>query len=134
MSKVQFYLLSFLAIIAPAKEVLLVVAALTLVDLMTGLAAAMKRKERITSSGLKRTIVKVCLYQVAILCAFFVQAYLTGEELPVMKWLAGLIGLTELKSILENLDALGKQPVFRLIKSKLQSAISSESNDPPGSP
>jgi len=120
--------LAIIAVFAPAKAVLLTVMVLTLCDLATGLLASLKQQIPITSSGLKRTVVKVLVYQTAALSAFLVEQYLTPIELPVMKMVTGLIGVTELKSVLENLDIISGGSFFSTLISRLAQG---DTNAPP---
>lgn len=111
--------IALLAIFAPIQAALLTVVALIFIDLITGMIAARKRGEQISSSGIKRTIGKIFLYEIAIMAAFLCQQYLTGEIFPVSKIVAGLIGVVELKSILENLGGVGEGSVFKAILGKV---------------
>jgi len=116
-------LLAILAVFAPLQSTVLTVFAIVLLDLLTGLVAARKTKTSITSSGLKRTIVKLAVYLPAILGAYLVGTYLTGPYIPVANIVGGFIGITELKSVLENLDAAsGGVGLLALINKKLTAA------------
>ncbi len=124
-------LLALLALFAPAKSVLITVMVLSMVDLVTGLVASRKSGSPITSTGLKRTILKVVIYQVAVLSAFLVEQFLTGPDMPVMKWVSGLIGLVELKSVLENLDLIAGGSFFRSLTDRLQGVVDKGGKDAP---
>lgn len=100
--------LAALAALAPLQSVCTVTLVIVLFDLLTGLMRARKRRKAITSGKLKRTVVKLFVYQTAILAAYLVGTYLTGPTIPVCNIIAGFIGLTELKSVLENLDSINK--------------------------
>lgn len=52
---------------------------------------------------------------------FLTEQYMTGDLVPVMKILAGLIGITELKSILENLEEITGMPIIKMLIDKLNS-------------
>lgn len=119
MKHLETFLLSILAIFAPIKAVIITAIVLVIADLITGVLAAKKRGEAITSSGFKTTVGKILLYEVAICLAFLVQQYLTGDLFPASKLVAALIGLTELKSILENLDTISGNGMFRLLLQKV---------------
>jgi hypothetical protein len=121
----QILALSLVSVFAPASTVLVTVMALSIADLFTGILASRKAGTPITSAGLKKTVVKVLIYEAAVLCAFLVQQNLTGDDLPVMKWLGSLIGLTELKSVLENLDLASGGSFFRSLTDRLSGVISS---------
>lgn len=129
MKTLQILALSLVSYFAPTKTVLLTVMALSAADLVTGILASRRVGAPITSSGLKRTVVKVAVYQAAILSAFLVQQNLTGNDLPVMKYLASLIGLTELKSVLENLDLASGGSFFGSLTARLASMISAGGKD-----
>lgn len=121
--------LALVAVFAPAKAVLITVMVMTMADLVSGLLASKKQQIPITSFGLKRTVLKVLVYEVATLLAFLVGMYLVPEELPIMKMVTGLIGITELKSILENLDIIAGGSFFRSLTDKLQSRLINEDPD-----
>lgn len=118
-------LLASVAVFAPIKGAVIAVMILTIVDLISGVIAAKKRGEEITSSGFGRTVVKIAVYQVATLCAFLAQKYLVLDVMPVCTLVTSLIGLTELKSVLENLDSISGGSFFSTIVGKLSS-----NNDP----
>lgn len=111
--------LSTLAVFAPIQAGIITAFVLICIDLATGLVAAKKRGEKITSAKIKRTIGKVFLYEIAICVAFLVQQYLTGELFPAAKLVTALVGLVELKSVLENLDSISGTSTFKIILSKI---------------
>jgi phage-related holin len=112
-------LLASLLVFAPIKATLVTVMLFTLLDLITGVLAAHKRKEAITSSGFKRTVIKLLVYLGVVMLGYLTEQYLTGDIMPVVKILAGLVGLTELKSILENTEELTGIPLLQVIIDKL---------------
>ncbi len=106
-------------VLAPIKMALIVAFASCVVDWALGIAAARKRKEAITSFGFRRTAGKILIYELAIICAFFIEVYLLGPELMVLKLVTAFIGLTELKSIMENLNELSDGSILKAIVDKL---------------
>lgn len=111
--------LALLLLFSPIKATLIAVMALTMIDLVSGILAAIKLKQPITSSGLKRTIIKILAYEIVIMLGFVTEQYMTGDLIPIVKTLAGIIGITELKSVLENIGAITGIPVIDLLISKL---------------
>lgn len=108
------------AIFAPAKAMILTSLALVMMDLVMGLLAARKQNIPITSSGLKRTVVKLAIYETAIILGFLTQQYLIGSDsVPVCNIIAGFIGLTELTSCLESLNIIGGNNILKVILDKL---------------
>src|ERR1700722_12629684 len=131
MSTIEKYTLpSFLALVSifsPAEGMIVTVVALCLFDLLSGLLAARKQKLPITSYGLKRTIIKLLVYELAICLSYLVGTYLIGPYLPLTNIVSSVIGLTELKSILENADIIAGKPILQSVLNALQR---SSSNDP----
>jgi hypothetical protein len=125
----QVLALTAVAFLAPAKSILLTVAALTMVDLCLGILASRRRGVKLNSKGLKHSVIKVAVYEVAVLLAYVVQTQLTGPELPLLNMLTTLIGLTELKSCLENLDIVYGEPFFKHIIARLSKMADSEGKD-----
>lgn len=114
--------LSIATIFAPVKQVMVVTFILIAVDLLLGLMAARKIKVPITSAGLRRTVSKLFVYEVAICLGFLVETYFTGPAIPIVKIITGFIGLTELKSCLENADAVNGEPILKALIDKLGSS------------
>lgn len=115
------FLLSVMAIFAPIQTVLITVGVLIFIDLIFGIMAARKRKEQITSSALRRTVTKMFVYQVTIMTAYLGEIYLLGGLIPVVKMVAGVIGVVEIKSLLENsseLTGLDFKAIIKILGSK----------------
>lgn len=113
--------LSVLAVFAPIKAIIISVGVLIFADLVMGIYAAMKRKESITSAGLRRTVVKMAVFQTVILTGYLLETYLIGGLVPVSKLAASVIGMTEFLSLLENAKAATGLDLFSIIKKKLGS-------------
>lgn len=115
-----FLIISIAAVFSPIYDVIVVVGVLIFIDLFLGVYAATKRGEEITSAGLRRTISKMFVYQMVVLSCFLGEKYLLHGLLPAVKLVAGVIGITEIKSILENAgDITGLN--FKTILKKLGS-------------
>lgn len=119
MQKLSALLMSVALVFAPVKATLITVMVLTVVDLISGIMASRKEGKKITSSGLKRTIIKTTVYELVIMLGFLTEQYMTGDAVPVVKILAGFIGITELKSVMENLERISGMPMVRLLIEKL---------------
>lgn len=115
------------AALAPIHAVIVSVGVLVVTDLITGVWAAIKRKEPISSAALRRTVSKMVIYQIAVISGFLVQQYLISDLVPVVKIVAGVIGLVELKSILENADKITGVSIFQEALKKLGSKNDKES-------
>lgn len=102
----------------PIKSLLITVGILVVVDLCTGLIKAKKKQEEITSRRLRETITKLLAYQVVIILCYMIEKYML-PEIPMSKILSGLIALTELLSVNENLFQITGNPIFNKINAQL---------------
>lgn len=122
------FLLKFAAIIlayfSPCKEVLHAVFALFAIDWLTGVYWSRKSGKKFTSYRLRKSISKGASYMVAIIAAFILDQSILGGGFHLINIVGGYIGLTELKSILENLSKItGKDwfsEVYKLIKERVK--------------
>lgn len=112
---------AIIAALAPIHAILITVGVLIVADLVTGIWAAYKRNEKITSAALRRTVSKFVIYQLAIISGFLVQHFLLADIIPIVNIVGGVIGIVELKSMLENSSKIVGEDVFKLIISKLGS-------------
>lgn len=92
-------------LLAPIKMLMFSVGLLVLIDLILGVWAAISRKEKVTSQGLKRTVTKTLVYQLAVIVAHIIDTQLV-PGMGVLKIVSGLIAVTEVKSIFENLHTI----------------------------
>lgn len=117
--------LASMAALAPIKMVMITVGFLIMVDLVTGIWAALKRGEKVSSAAMRRTVSKIFIYQLAVVSGFMLETYILDGILPVAKIVAGVIGMVEFKSILENSNHIVGGDIFKLVIQKLGS-----DNDP----
>ena len=117
--KLATLLASVALVFMPIKATLVTVMVLTIADLITGIMASRKEGKKITSSGLKRTIIKTTVYELVVMLGFLTERYMVGDSIPVVKVLAGFIGLTELKSVLENIERISGMPIIKLLIERL---------------
>ncbi len=114
-------ILAILSIFAPIKGIIFTVGIVILVDLITGIIAAKKRGEKITSAAIRRTVSKILIYQTAILTGFLIETFLTNDLIPITKIVASIIGVVEGKSVFENLNAISDNKLFSDVLKKLGS-------------
>ena len=120
-SMIKNLLVVAIALLTPIHAIMISVFVLVFCDLILGILAARKRGESISSSGMRRTIVKILSYQAVIICGFLVETYMMGGILPLSKMLASLIGVVEMKSLLENADEIHGSSIFKKVIEKLGS-------------
>ena len=78
---------------------------IVLVDLYTGRMAAKHRGEAIKSSGYHQSVKKYVLYMLGILISeLFIRVF--SLPIPLTYMVAGVVALTEIKSIFENIETV----------------------------
>ncbi len=93
-------------LLIPVTQFIIFTMALVLADFVTGISAARRRNEPLTSRGFSRSVLKIGMYCMAILLShgmdlvFFAPK---GLNFDLVWIVAGLIGLSEFKSNLENI-------------------------------
>lgn len=111
-SAVGGYIVSFLMPVAPF---LIMTVALVLFDVYTGIKAAQKRNEEITSRGIRSFFVKINMYFIAILLSEgMVRAFSVPSQLTYV--VAFAICLTEFYSNLENIEKITNVKIVHWIK------------------
>lgn len=112
---------SAMAALAPIKPVMITVGILIISDLITGIWAARKRGEQITSAALGRTVSKMVVYQTAVVTGFLLQKYLLADAMPIVNIVGGIIGMVEFKSFVENANVIVDGDIMKEILKKLSS-------------
>ena len=106
-SIMRTFFISLIAVFAPIQPLLVTVGFLIAADTITGVIAAYRRGEEIRSSGFSRAVVKLFVYQVVLMSGFLLETYLMSEVgIPITKLIAGLVGVVEMKSLIENTESI----------------------------
>lgn len=108
-------LLSALALLAPIHTLMAAVGVLIAADFITGIMAARRRGEPITSRAMGRTVYKCLGYQLAVISGFALEALIPGG-LPIAKLCAAAIGLSEFKSLGENVRTLTGVDLWAVVR------------------
>lgn len=117
----QGALVSSVAFLLPIKLVILTAGVLILADLFTGILAAKKRGEKITSAALSRTVAKMAVYQTVIVTGYMLQMNLLGNVVPVINLVGSVIGMVEFKSIVENANTILGTDIFKELIKRMSS-------------
>jgi phage-related holin len=104
---------------APVQASVITVFALVLVDLVFGLMAAAKKGEKIESRKLAHTPVKLLVYFGTIVVVYAADTHI-GLGVPATKIVTGIIGATEILSLLEKAETLTGAPVFAKLREMLK--------------
>lgn len=114
-----------IALLAPISAVCLATCAITFIDMVFGVWASMKRGEPLTSHKMRRTIVKIFVYESAIVLGWVVGHYIGADLLPLARMVAIAIGMVEFKSCLENLNVISGSDVLRAAIDKINGGAAS---------
>jgi len=99
------------AFFAPVYAIIGTTVVFVLLDTITGILLALKLKKRITSRKLSRAVAKMLVYSLTICLAFALQKVF-APEFPIQNMATSLIGLSEVLSILENLNGLSHTKIL----------------------
>ena len=95
---------------------------IVLVDLYTGRMAAKHRGEAIKSSGYRQSVKKYVLYMIGILISeLFIRVF--SLPIPLTYMVAGVVALTEIKSIFENIETVTGVDLWGYVGEKLTRLI-----------
>jgi len=106
--------------LAPVHSIMLAITFLVGMDLITGLLAAHKRGEKLSSNGIRRTITKTLAYMSAIIASHVMSIYFLDGIIDPVKIVSGLIAVTEFQSLMENLSSITGVDLWKQLLEKLQ--------------
>ncbi len=140
-SKLGAVLVLILAFFSPIAILFYMIIALVVVDLLTAvpkhwakrnITGFWNRVKSISSRGLRSTVVKLVLYILFVGSVYLFSMAVFKHDIYAANFVAGLIGLTELRSIAENCDIVtgkslftqGIQKVTKMFESKITEVTS----------
>ena len=113
------WIASFIVSVASFLSFTLVI---VLVDLYTGRMAAKHRGEAIKSSGYRTSVKKYILYMLGILISeLFIRVF--SLPIPLTYMVAGVVALTEIKSIFENIETVTGVDLWGYVGEKITRLI-----------
>ena len=121
-------LISTLAVFAPIRGMVIVALLAVLVDFITGIIAAKKQGIVLESWKMGTSVSRALIYATVICMFFLIQTYLLNNGFQIVNIIAGIIGVKEAYSILENLNKISGNNLFTEALNKLQS-INSKKKD-----
>lgn len=113
LSKIGFWIGAFLS---PLQHLMLAMCGLILIDHITGVRASIKRGERHESRKALRTPFKLLLYNLMILSGALAEILI---PIPLIRVMAGFIAAAELKSIVENFEAVSGIKLYQYVKESI---------------
>lgn len=109
LSKLAVLLVSYFS---PVKEIVHVMLIFILIDFISGVWAARKRKETLESRKFRKTLIKFLWYTVALILCFMMEKTFNLSWSNLSGIIGGFICFIELKSIFENITVITGEPIF----------------------
>lgn len=106
--------------IAPIADFLILLTFLIVADFITGVWAASKRKEAITSKGFRSTFLKVATYAICIFLLHYIKIIMFKTldfDIAYVVTLAAI--MVEIKSLSENIFVITGLDIWKIIKDKI---------------
>jgi phage-related holin len=116
----KYLAVTFFAFTMPIHTLVYCVVALIGLDTITGVYKAYKQKDAITSKKFGQVISKLLLYNLAILSGFIVEVMIGLSAFHLAQIIAVAISLTELKSVLENTNAITGVDLWQVVSNYLK--------------
>ena len=107
-----------IAFFSPIAAAIVTVILLGFFDFLTGITAAYKRGNPITSRKMYASIIKVTMYSILIISSHMIELYLLGY-LPLVKMATSTIALVELKSLYENISIITGTDIWNKVKKQI---------------
>ncbi len=104
--------------VLPVKGFLMLTLALVFCDTITGIMAAEKRGEKISSKGIRRTIEKIIAYFIVILLSEGFRIVFM-PDIGVPYFISLIISIAELKSNIENVEDISGHSIWETLKKKI---------------
>lgn len=114
----KYLMITLWSLFAPIHATLGIVLLLISIDFITGIIAAKRRGEPLTSTGIKRTVLKIFIFEIALMLGFIAEKFIPGS-LPFTNLVGGFISLTEMTSIVENMNELSGNSLLQALVNKL---------------
>ena len=105
-----------LAFLLPVASFLTFTVVLVICDLITGVMAAHKRKEKIHSKGIRRTIAKIMVYFIAILLSEGLMKVYALPYINATYAVSIIISIAEFKSVIENVEIISNINIWSTLK------------------
>jgi uncharacterized protein YacL len=107
----------FISYFTPAVPLMLAIGFFVIADFITGIMAAKKREEEITSKKMRNTVTKGIGYMIAILVGLVFQNHFM-PNFEIMKIVSGVIAFVEIKSLDENFRIITGKSLFKQFLNK----------------
>lgn len=121
LAKIFALIVAFFAPISPMFHLMLFFIG---IDLVTGIIKSIKKKDKIVSNKLSRTLTKIFIYlSTAALAYAFQKVVLLGSFPYLVNLIVGMVLITEFKSITENADEILNTNIFNNIYEVLKNTF-----------
>lgn len=120
--------LATLAVLAPIETAMIACGFLIMMDLLFALIAAKKNGEKIESSKLKITAIKMLVYNLFLISGFIAETYLSSY-VPFVKIIVTYLSSVEIFSISESFQKITGLPILKYIKEQIMNKLNKGKNE-----
>ncbi len=113
-------LIAIWAMLLPIHGLMLGVGVLIFADTVTGITKAFRKRRKISSRRGRATIGKFLIYQLVVISGFALDRLAENDTPLIAKALAIAIGLTEMKSIAENVKEITGLDIYQIVMEKFK--------------
>jgi hypothetical protein len=115
LTTIKYLLIALLSFFAPIQTLIFAVLGLILLDTITGVYKAYSLNEEITSHRFGNVVSKMLMYNIAIMSGYLVQFLFGIQAFHLAQIVAICVGLTELKSVAENVNAVTGIDIWKYV-------------------
>lgn len=125
----KLFIWTFCVYLLPTYELIALTFFLLVADMVTGIWKNVKAGNPITASKIGLTVEKMLAYMIGIICAYTVQHHITNDLVKVMLFFSAIISLKELKSIVENIEAITGTKIWSVLSKQIGNLIPGKKSD-----
>ena len=114
-SKLQLLLTFILSYFAPIATIIHVMLIFILIDCLSAIWAARKNNIPIESRKMRKTVIKMFWYIMAVLMAHTMEVTFNLQFAHLAQISGGFVCMVEIKSVFENITKITNEPVFMKI-------------------
>jgi hypothetical protein len=114
-SKLQLFLTFILSYFAPIATIIHVMLIFILIDCLSAIWAARKNNIPIESRKMRKTVIKMFWYIMAVLMAHTMEVTFNLQFARLAQICGGFVCMVEIKSVFENITKITNEPVFMKI-------------------
>lgn len=118
-----------IAFLSPISVFINTIIILILIDFITALFRAKKKKKKIESKKMRKTATKMVMYILFIISSYLLMFVTFGNDFFVTNFVFGMLALTEVVSIGENMSIATDKTIFIKMTKKISDFFTNKINN-----